>query len=76
MINSLPEALKAFVDEQVTERGFRTRSEYVCDLIRKDLDRQRLRTLLLEGANSELGPVVDAAYFESLRDRIRQRSVE
>lgn len=33
---SLPEALKAFVDRQVSERGYSTSSEYVRELIRKD----------------------------------------
>ena len=33
---SLPEALKAFVDEQVATRGYSTSSEYVRELIRRD----------------------------------------
>ncbi len=33
---SLPEALKAFVDQQVSGRGYSTNSEYVRELIRKD----------------------------------------
>ena len=47
---SLPDSLKSFVDEQVSERGYGTSSEYVRELIRKDQDRQRLRGLLLAGA--------------------------
>lgn len=46
---SLPESLKFFVDEQVTQRGYGTSSEYVRELIRKDADRVHLRALLLEG---------------------------
>ena len=49
---SLPEALKDFVDDQVSARGYSTSSEYVRELIRKDQDRQRLRGLLLAGAAS------------------------
>jgi antitoxin ParD1/3/4 len=71
---SLPDSLKSFVDEQVTERGFGTSSEYVRELIRKDQDRQRLRGLLLEGAASAAGPPADAAWFETLRDRARQHA--
>tara|TARA_R110000772_G_scaffold49123_7_gene112958 strand:- start:52446 stop:52724 length:279 start_codon:yes stop_codon:yes gene_type:complete len=67
---SLPETLKSFVDEQVSTRGYGTSSEYVRDLIRKDQDREKLRALLLEGANSEPGPPADKAYFDSLRARI------
>jgi antitoxin ParD1/3/4 len=38
---SLPDALKTFVDEQVSQRGYGTSSEYVRELIRKDQDRQQ-----------------------------------
>lgn len=68
---SLPESLKSFVDEQVASRGFGTSSEYVRELIRKDLERQKLRGLLLEGAQSEPGPTANAAYFGALRKRTR-----
>lgn len=71
---SLPESLKTFVDEQVTERDFGTSSEYIRELIRKEQDRERLRSLLLEGANSPPGTVVDAQYFEGLKARIRNRA--
>ncbi|HJV26812.1 MAG TPA: type II toxin-antitoxin system ParD family antitoxin [Aromatoleum sp.] len=69
---SLPDSLKSFVDEQVSERGYGTSSEYVRELIRKDQDRQRLRGLLLAGAASEPGSPANAAYFEGLRDRVRK----
>ena len=39
-------------------------------LIRRDQDREHLRGLLLEGASSEPGPPIDAAYFDMLRRRI------
>ena len=70
---SLPEALKAYVDEQVSGRGYGTSSEYVRDLIRKDQDRQRLRDLLLEGAGSAPGTKADTRYFDTLRARVRGR---
>lgn len=69
---SLPETLKAFVDEQVSERGYATSSEYVRELIRKDQDRAQLRALLLAGAATAPTGPADAAYFEGLRDRVRQ----
>lgn len=68
---SLPEALKAYVDEQVSLRGYGTSSEYVRELIRRDQDRMQLRNLLLVGASSPASSPVDAAYFEALRDRAR-----
>jgi antitoxin ParD1/3/4 len=70
---SLPESLKAFVDEQVSGRGYGTSSEYVRELIRHDQDRQRLRGLLLDGAASPLVGPADAAYFQGLRERARGR---
>lgn len=68
---SLPDSLKAEVDEQVSTRGYGTSSEYVRDLIRRDLDRQQLRGLLLEGAHSPPGDTADKSYFERLRERAR-----
>jgi antitoxin ParD1/3/4 len=69
---SLPDSLKAFVDSQVSQRGFGTSSEYVRELIRSDQDRQRLRGLLLAGAESAPAAVADSAYFDALRERVRQ----
>lgn len=66
---SLPEGLKAFVDDQVAGRGYGTSSEYVRELIRMDQDRQRLRELLLAGAESAPGTAADASYFAELRER-------
>ncbi|MBA2592266.1 MAG: type II toxin-antitoxin system ParD family antitoxin [Pseudomonadota bacterium] len=71
---SLPDSLKAFVDEQVAQRGYGTGSEYVRELIRKDQDRMRLRELLLEGAATQPGGPADEAYFDSLRGRVRKRA--
>jgi antitoxin ParD1/3/4 len=69
---SLPDSLKSFVDEQVSQRGYGTSSEYVRELIRKDQDRLHLRELLLAGAASAPTTAVDAAYFEDLRKKVRQ----
>ena len=69
---SLPETLKTFVDEQVSQRGYGTSSEYVRELIRKDQDRLHLRGLLLAGASSLPTAPADASYFEGLRNRVRQ----
>ncbi len=72
---SLPETLKSFVDEQVAGRGYGTSSEYVRELIRDDQDRQQLRGLMLAGASSAPTKAVDEAYFDDLRQRVRQRAV-
>jgi antitoxin ParD1/3/4 len=69
---SLPEQLKAFVDEQVTGGGYSTSSEYVRELIRRERDRLHLRNLLLEGARSPAVGEADDAYFERWRERVRR----
>ena len=69
---SLPEPLKDFVDEQVAQRGYSTSSEYVRELIRKEQDRQQLRSLLLDGAASSPGAPVSGIYFDGLRSRVNR----
>ena len=65
---SLPESLKAFVDEQVSQRGYGTSSEYVRELIRRDQDRLHLRNLLLAGASSApTEPVTETEGLPALR---------
>jgi antitoxin ParD1/3/4 len=69
---SLPDTLKSFVDEQVSQGSYGTSSEYVRELIRKDQDRLKLRGLLLAGAASEALAPAGPAYFEGLRDHVRK----
>ena len=66
---SLPDPLKSFVDDQVSEGGYGTSSEYVRELIRKDQERRQLRQLLLAGAASAPAEPADPAYFDALRQR-------
>jgi antitoxin ParD1/3/4 len=73
---SLPDRLKAFVDERVSGGGYGTSSEYVRQLIREDQDRQYLRALLLEGAASAAAAPADSAYFHRLRQRARRPKAE
>lgn len=73
---SLPDSLKAFVEEQVAERQYSTSSEYLRELIRRDQDRTRLRGLLLDGGASAPGRPVDGHYFDGLRDRARRLDQE
>jgi len=71
---SLPESLKSFVDEQVSQRGFGTSSEYVHELIRRDQGRRQFQGLLLEGASSEATQAVTPEYFDSFRDKAGKTS--
>lgn len=74
MTVSLPDGLRSFVDDQVETRGDRTSSEYVRELIRRERDRQRLRGLLLDGAQSRPTLTADGGYFDGLRERARGRT--
>ena len=69
---SLPDNLKSFVDQQVRSCGYSSSSGYICELIRSDQDRQRLRGLLLEGATSPPAITGDAKYLSQLRDQVRE----
>lgn len=71
---SLSDSMKAFVDQQVRTRGYATSSENVRELIRKDRDIQRMRSLLLDSATSPAGSPVNAGYFEGLREHVRRRA--
>jgi len=68
---SIPDDLRAELDIQVETRGYGSSSEYVRDLIRRDLHRQRLRSLLIEGQQSEHGSPVTGNTLEKLRRRAR-----
>ena len=67
---SLPDSLREFVDQQVSQAGYGTSSEYVRELIRRDQERLHLRGLLLEGARSSVTGLADDAYFSALRGRL------
>lgn len=70
---TLPDVLRSFIDDQVRQRGYSTRSEYVRELIRKDQNRQHQRGLVLDGAESAPTVPVNGDYFESLRAKVRVR---
>ena len=69
---SLPASLKAFVDQQVRSHSYSSSNEYICELIRKDQDHQRLRGLLMEGAASPPELTADADYFGQLRNQVSE----
>ena len=71
---SLPDSLKSFVDERVTQGGYSTSSEKMRGLIHKDQDSRKLRDLLLAGSASAPQAPADAAHFAALRQRTRDRA--
>jgi len=69
---SLPEELKSFIDDQVSDGGYGSTSEYLRDIIRRERERARVRELLLEGAASPPSETLwDSNYFDKLRGRAR-----
>ncbi len=69
---SLPNAMKIFVDEQVSQRGYGTSSEYLRELIRKEQERDALRELLVAGALARPVQEVNAQYFDELRKKAKK----
>ncbi|MBZ0253906.1 MAG: type II toxin-antitoxin system ParD family antitoxin [Candidatus Methylomirabilis sp.] len=75
---SLPDEMRAFVDEQASGGSFSTPSEYVRHLIREDrkrIAREKLEALLLEGLDSgpmeEMTPQDWADIRAEVAERIR-----
>lgn len=64
---TLPDQLKAYVDDRVAAGGYNSPGEYIRDLIRRDREREALRALILDGLASGPGEVVDDAWFDRLR---------
>jgi len=67
---SLPEPLKAFVDEQVRLGAYGSTSDYVRQLIREDREKtaaRALQALIAEGLASGQPTPVDAAYWRNKR---------
>ncbi|MFZ5560266.1 MAG: ribbon-helix-helix domain-containing protein [Pseudomonadota bacterium] len=67
---SLSDALKDFVEQQVSQRGYSTISDYVRELIRKDQERQALRGHL----RACVTPSLPSAYSAALQERILRRA--
>ncbi|MDW3205597.1 MAG: ribbon-helix-helix domain-containing protein [Alphaproteobacteria bacterium] len=63
---SLTDEMKAEVDTAVSTRGYVSSSEYIRDLIRKDLEVQRFRALIAEGMDSPDGGAMDRAFFDRM----------
>lgn len=70
---SLPDELKQFVDQQVSAGAYGSSSEYLRELIRKQRDVEKLRALLLEGANSGPATLVTPETFKRMRRELADR---
>jgi antitoxin ParD1/3/4 len=73
---ALPETMKQFVQEQVTEGGYSSVSEYVRDLIRNAQKRkteERIDALLLEGLDSGAPIPITPEYWEEKKRKLAER---
>lgn len=73
---SLPEQLKQYIDERLTDGRFSSTSEYFRDLIRKDQmqrAQQRLEALLLVGLESGGPTEVTDDYLQQKRSELSRR---
>jgi antitoxin ParD1/3/4 len=73
---SLPDDLRDFVNEQVTESSYTSASEYLRQLIREHRELVRFRKLIDEGASSPIEGTFDEGYFDDLRARTRRRTIQ
>ena len=73
---ALPESMKHFVQERVTEGGYSSVSEYVRELIRADQKRkveERIDSLLLEAVESGEPIPVTEEYWEEKKRKLTER---
>jgi antitoxin ParD1/3/4 len=73
---ALPESMKLFVQQRVSEGGYSSVSEYVRDLIRADQKRraeERIDALLLEGLDSGQAIAVTSEYWEEKKRKLTER---
>ena len=76
---SLPDSMRAFIEQKVAQGGYSTASEYIRQLVREDQKhaaQQRLEALLLEGLDSGPSREMTRDDWEELRRRVWQRNAE
>jgi antitoxin ParD1/3/4 len=73
---ALPDSMKHFVQDRVSEGGYSSVSEYVRELIRADQRRkaeERIDALLLEGLDSGSPIPVTPEYWEEKKRKLTER---
>ncbi len=70
---SLPDSMRAFIDEQIAQGGYSTASEYIRDLIRqaqKQAAQEKLDSLLIEGLESGQSIEVTDEWWQEKQERL------
>ncbi|MEA5566779.1 type II toxin-antitoxin system ParD family antitoxin [Anabaena sp. UHCC 0399] len=73
---SLPDTMRAYIEEQVAQGGYSSVSEYFRELVRQDQKqraKQRLETMLLEGLNSGNATEMTAQDWEDIHQAVHER---
>jgi antitoxin ParD1/3/4 len=77
---SLPDSMKAFIEEQAAKAGFGTVSEYMRAMIREVQERQsrreRVDRLLLEGLDSGPATPITRSDWDAIRREVHKRHAE
>ena len=76
---SLPDSMRAFIEQKVAQGGYSTASEYIRQLVREDQKRaaqERLELLLMEGIESGPSREMTSGDWEELKRRVWQRHAE
>lgn len=73
---SLPDSMRAFVEEQIAKGGYSTASEYIRHLIRQEQEKEaqkRLEALLIEGLDSGNPIEITDEWWENKRTELAKR---
>ncbi len=74
---SLPRKLRASMERKIKRQAYASASEYVRDLIRKDLQAhaiEQVDQMLLEGLNSGPGRPIDENFWQELSEALAKRA--
>jgi antitoxin ParD1/3/4 len=75
---SLPEHMKAAIDEKIAASGYKDASEYlyhlICqDIVQEEIDDKALEKLLLEGLDSGASTLVTDEWWEQKRSQLLEK---
>jgi antitoxin ParD1/3/4 len=72
---SLPDSMRAYVEEEVVNGGYSSVSEYFRELVRQDKKRkatERMQAMLLEGLNSGVATQITDQDWEDIRQSVEK----
>lgn len=73
---SLPDSMRAYVEDLVANGGYSSISEYFRELVRLDQKRkaqERLESMLLEGLNSGAATEMTQQDWEDIRKKVQEK---